>query len=169
MARIILAAALALTAITTRAQDTMYIDAPVVLTEPIVEVVTRKTPHEYCRNEQVKVVSSGARSATPGLLGAVIGGVVGGAAGSDSRYQPVTAGAGALLGASIGTDIARRQSAGAYYVDEQRCYTEYELRDIERVVGYRVGYEYQGNTYYTRTASAPGSSIRLRVDVSPEP
>jgi len=169
MGRIFLAAVLVLAVTTTWAQGSMYIDAPVVLSEPIVEVVTRKTPHEYCRNEQVKVLRSSANSATPGLLGAVVGGVLGGAAGSDSRYQPITAGAGALLGASIGTDIARRQSAGAYYVDERRCYTEYELRDIERVVGYRVGYEYQGNTYFTRSASAPGNTIRLRVDVSPDP
>jgi uncharacterized protein YcfJ len=165
----ILSAALLVPVSLAQAQGSMYIEAPVVHTEPIVELVTRRIPHEYCRNEQVKVVTSGAHSATPGLLGAVIGGVVGGAAGSDSRYQPVTAGAGALLGASIGTDYARRQSSRTYYVEEPRCYTEVELRDMERVVGYRVGYEYQGNTYYTRIASAPGSTIRLRVDVSPEP
>jgi len=169
MHRVFLAAALVLPVAATQAQGSLYVSAPVVQAEPIVEVITRKIPHEYCRNEQVKVVTRGARSATPALLGAVVGGVVGGAAGSDSRYQPVTAGAGALLGAAIGTDIARRQSASAHYVDERRCYTEYELRDIERVVGYRVGYEYQGNTYFTRTASAPGNTIRLRVDVSPEP
>ena len=168
MQRVLLAAALVLAVAIAQAQGSMYISAPVVQTDPIVEVATQKIPHEYCRNEQVRVVKNGARSATPGLLGAIVGGVVGGAAGSDSRYQPVTAGAGALLGASIGTDIAREQSSSAYYVDERRCSTEYELRDIERVVGYRVGYVYEGNTYYTRTASAPGSSIRLRVDVSPE-
>jgi len=169
MQRIFLAAALVLPVTATQAQGSLYIDAPVTQSEPIVEVITRKIPHEYCRNEQVKVVNSGARSATPGLLGAIVGGVVGGAAGSDSRYQPITAGAGALLGASIGTDVARQQSARACYVDERRCYTEYELRDTERVVGYRVGYQYQGNTFYTRTASAPGNTIRLRVDVNPEP
>ncbi|MFV8816531.1 glycine zipper 2TM domain-containing protein [Haliea sp. E17] len=169
MKRMLAATALLLPLAAAQAQDSVYINAPVVLAEPIVEVVTRKIPHEYCRNEQVRVVNNGAHSATPGLLGAVVGGVVGGAAGSDSRYQPVIAGAGALLGASIGTDIAHRQSAQAYYVNERRCDTEYELRDIERVVGYRVGYEYQGNTFYTRTASAPGNTIRLRVDVSPEP
>lgn len=169
MQRILIAAALALPVAAAQAQGTAYISVPVVQSEPIVEVITRKIPHEYCRDEQVKVVHSGPHSATPGLLGAVVGGVVGGAAGSDSRYQPVTAGAGALLGASIGTDVARRQSARSYYVNERHCSTEYELRDMERVVGYRVGYEYMGKTYFTRTASAPGNTIRLRVDVSPEP
>lgn len=164
-----IAGALLLPIAAAQAQGSFYIEAPVVQSEPIVEVVTRRIPHEYCRDEQVKVVTQSRGSATPGLLGAVVGGVVGGAAGSNSRYQPVIAGAGALLGASIGTDVSRRRSAQAYYVTERRCDTEYELRDIERVVGYRVGYEYQGNTYFTRTASIPGNSIRLRVDVSPDP
>ncbi len=167
MYKTLIATALALPVAVAQAQGSSYINAPVVQSEPIVEVVTRKIPHESCRDEQVRVVNSGGHSATPGLLGAVVGGVVGGAAGHNSRYQPVIAGAGALLGASIGTDMAHRQSAQAYYVNERRCSTEYELRDIERVVGYRVAYQYQGNTYYTRTDSAPGSTIRLRVDVTP--
>jgi uncharacterized protein YcfJ len=149
-------------------QSTSHVDAPVVSSEPIVEVITRRIPHEQCRDEQVKVVESSAtHSPTPGLLGAAVGGAVGGAAGQDSRFQPLIIGAGALLGASIGTDIAHQRSAQSYYVTEQRCGIDYELRDSERVVGYRVGYRYQDNIYYTRTATSPGDSIRLRVDVSP--
>ena len=150
------------------AQGTSYYDAPVVESEPIVEVVTRKIPHEQCYEEQVKVVQSGgAHSPTPGLLGAVVGGAVGGAAGHDSSYQPLIIGAGALLGASIGTDIAHQRSAQSYYVTERNCGIDYELRDTERVVGYRVGYRYQDNIYYTQTATPPGATIRVRVDVSP--
>lgn len=150
------------------AQTTSYIDAPVVDAEPIVEVVTRKIPHERCRDRRVKVVEpGGAHSPTSGLMGAAVGGALGGAAGQDSRYQPLIIGAGALLGASIGTDIAHQRAARSYYVTERECGIDYELRDTERVVGYRVGYRYQGNTYYTRTETPPGDSIRLRVDVSP--
>jgi uncharacterized protein YcfJ len=151
-----------------RGQSTSHVDAPVVSSEPIVEVITRRIPHEQCHDAQVKVVESGGtHSPTPGLLGAAVGGAVGGAAAQDSRYQPLIIGAGALLGASIGTDIAHQRSAQSYYVTEQRCGIDYELRDTERVVGYRVGYRYQDNVYYTRTATPPGESIRLRVDVSP--
>jgi len=151
-----------------QAQSTTYVDAPVVNVEPIVEVITRKIPHEECREKEVRVVpSSGAHSPTPGLLGAAVGGAVGGAAGHDSRYQPLIIGAGALLGASIGTDIAHQRSAQPYYVTQRDCGIDYELRDSERVVGYRVAYRYQNNVYYTRTDTAPGESIRLRVDVSP--
>lgn len=169
MLRTFKAIALLLPAATAHAQGSFHLQVPVVQADPIVEVVTRRIPHEYCRDEQVRVLDRARGSATPGLLGAVVGGVVGGAAGSNSRYQPVIAGAGALLGASIGSDLHRRRPAQAYYVNERRCATEYELRDIERVVGYRVGYDYQGKTYFTRTASAPGKTIRLRVDVSPDP
>lgn len=150
------------------AQSTTYIDVPVVSTEPIVEVSTRKIPHEQCRDEQVKVTEpGGAHSATPGLVGAAVGGAVGGAAGRDSRYQPLLIGTGALLGASIGTDIAHQHSAQGYYVTQRNCSIDYELRDTERVVGYRVGYRYQDNVHYMRTETPPGDTVRLRVDVSP--
>jgi uncharacterized protein YcfJ len=100
-------------------------------------------------------------------VGAAVGGAVGGAAGHDSRYQPLLIGAGALIGASIGTDIAHERSALTYYVTRRQCGTDYELRDTERVVGYRVGYRYQGNVYYTRTDTHPADTIRVRVDVTP--
>jgi len=150
------------------AQNSSYINVPVVSSEPIVEVITRKIPHEQCHDVESKVVEpGGAHSPTPGLLGAVVGGAAGGAAGQDSHYQPLLIGAGALLGASIGTDVAHQRSARSYYVTQRRCGVDYELRDTERVVGYRVGYRYQNDVYYTRTGTPPGNSIRVRVDVSP--
>ncbi len=150
------------------AQPVEYIDARVVAVEPIVEVITRKIPQEVCRDEQVRVEQPVAgHSATPGLLGAVVGGAVGGAAGGDSRFQPLLIGAGALLGASIGTDVAHQRAAQPYYVTRRSCGIDYELRDTERVVGYRVGYHYRDGVYYTRTATPPGDTIRLRIDVMP--
>jgi uncharacterized protein YcfJ len=52
-------------------------------------------------------------------------------------------------------------------VTQRRCGVDYELRDTERVVGYRVGYRYQDNVYYTRTETPPKDTIRVRVDVTP--
>jgi len=144
------------------------IDVPVMAVEPLVQTVTRKIPHEACWDERVRVVQSGgAHSATPGILGAVIGGVVGGSLGHNSRYQPVIAGAGAVLGASVGSDISHRRSSHSYYVTEQRCEVDYELRDEESIIGYRVSYRYGDNIYHTETRNPPGQTIRVRVDISP--
>ena len=48
-----------------------------------------------------------------------------------------------------------------------RCTTVTTQERDERVVGYRVGYEYAGRRYETMTDYHPGSEIRVRVDVSP--
>jgi uncharacterized protein YcfJ len=144
------------------------IQAPVTAVEPLVRTVTRKIPHESCWDERVRVVQSGGNhSATPGILGAVIGGVVGGSLGHNSRYQPVIVGAGAVLGASVGHDFSHRKNSQNYYVTEQRCEIDYELRDEEIVIGYRVSYLYGDSIYHTETRSPPGKTIRLRVDMSP--
>jgi uncharacterized protein YcfJ len=146
------------------------VEVPVTAVEPIVQYVTRKIPHETCRDERVRVERAGPNhSATPAILGAVIGGVVGGALGQDSRYQPVTAGAGALLGASVGTDISHRQNTRSNYVTEQRCEVDYELRDQENIIGYRVSYLYGDRIYQTETRLRPGSTITLQVELSPLP
>ena len=144
------------------------IEVPVTAVEPLVRVVTRKIPHETCFDERVKVVQAGgSHSATPGILGAVIGGVVGGSLGHNSRYQPVMAGAGAVLGASVGHDISHQRNSQSYYVTEQRCEVDYELRDEENIIGYRVSYLYGDNIYHTETRNHPGQTIELQVDLRP--
>ena len=144
------------------------VEVPVTKVEQIMQFVTRKIPHESCREEQVRVErTGGSHSATPAILGAVIGGVVGGALGSDSRYQPVTAGAGALLGASVGHDVSHSRNTPSYYVTEQRCGVDYELRDQENIIGYRVSYLYDDRIYETETRYPPGSTITLQVELIP--
>lgn len=150
------------------AGQSSIIDAPVVSIDPITEWVTERIPHETCRDESVKVIdNSRSGSATPALIGAAIGGTLGGAIGHNSRHQPVIAGAGALLGASIGRDTGRQRAQDIYYTTETTCTTDYEVREYEEITGYRVGYEYGGNTWYTRTRHDPGASIRVRVSVTP--
>jgi uncharacterized protein YcfJ len=148
-------------------QRTM-VEVPVTEVEPIMQFVTRKIPHESCRDEQVRVERMGSNhSATPAILGAVIGGVVGGAVGHDSRYQPVAAGAGALLGASVGHDVSHSRNTESYYVTEQRCGVDYELREQENIIGYRVSYQYGDSIYQTETRYPPGSTIKIRVELIP--
>ena len=97
----------------------------------------------------------------------MVGGVVGGALGQNSRYQPLAAGAGAVLGASVGTDISHSQNTRSNYVTEQRCEVDYELRDQENIIGYRVSYLYGDRIYQTETRQRPGSTIKVRVEISP--
>jgi uncharacterized protein YcfJ len=144
------------------------VEVPVIAVEPVVRIVTRKIPHESCWNERVKIVrEGGSHSATPGILGAVIGGVVGGSLGHNSRYQPVMVGAGAVLGASVGTDISHSRNTSSEYVTEQRCEIDYELRDEENIIGYRVSYRYGDNIYHTQMQNHPGQTINLQVDLTP--
>jgi len=144
------------------------VEVPVTAVQPLLRTVTRKIPHESCWDERVKVVQPGGNhSATPGILGAVIGGVVAGSLGHNSRYQPLIAGAGAVLGASIGHDVSHRRNAQSYYVTQRRCEIDYELRDEETIIGYRVSYLYGDTIYHTETRNHPGETIELQVDVSP--
>lgn len=144
------------------------VEVPVTEVEPLVRVVTHKIPHETCRDERVRVEHARrGRSATPGILGALVGGALAGSLGHNSRAQPAIAVAGAVLGASIGSDIGRNKRRGHYYVNEQRCEIDYELRDEENVIGYRVSYRYGDNIYQTQTREHPGNTIKLRVELSP--
>ena len=63
----------------------------------------------------------------------------------------------------------RQQRDDGYYVTEDVCTVEYELRERERVSGYRVSYRYGDTIYETRTARDPGATIPVRVELKPLP
>lgn len=145
-----------------------HVQVPVTEVEPLVQVVTRKIPHETCGDERVRVEHARrGRSATPSILGALVGGALAGSLGHNTRAQPAIAVVGAVLGASVGSDIGRNRNRGHYYVTQQRCEIDYELRDEENIIGYRVSYLYGDNIYQTQTREHPGNTIKLRVELSP--
>ena len=145
------------------------IEAPVVSVTPQVRHVTDRIPHQSCWEEQVRVERRGGhRSAVPPVLGAIIGGAAAGAIGDNSGHQGVIAGAGAALGAAVGRDVAHRSRTRSRYVTEERCEIDYELREREVVSGYRVGYEYGDDVYYTQTRHRPGPTIRVEVILEPD-
>ena len=77
---------------------------------------------------------------------------------------------GALLGGSIGADVARRNryyDAPVGYRTEEVCNVVQDIVDEERLAGYDVTYRYAGSTYTTRMRNHPGDSIRVRVRVTP--
>lgn len=145
------------------------IEAPVVDVQPIVEVRTERIPVEHCRTERVRVVERGGnRSFTPAILGAVIGGTAGSVLGDNSSKRDIITGAGAILGASVGHDMGkRRRQNDGYYVTEDICSTDYEIRESEQVSGYRVRYRFDGSIYETRTVRDPGATITVRMRLEP--
>ena len=149
---------------------TGYDQARVLDAQPVYERVSYEVPVEACREETVAYSPKPRRaSATAPILGAIIGGALGNAVGHKKRNKQVGTVVGAVLGGSIGADVSRRNRGhdeGVRYRTEQVCDTAYERREEERLAGYRVRYEYAGQTYTTRMQNDPGEFVRVRVNVS---
>lgn len=154
-------------------RGSQYYDyAKVVGVEPIVRVVRVSEPRRECWDEEItsyrRRVSSRSQSYTPTVVGGIVGGVVGNQFASGRRRDALTV-AGALLGASIGRDVSRRQRVveEPYVRTERRCRVFDEYHEEERIDGYRVRYRYKGNTFTRRMDYDPGRRIRIRVGVTP--
>ena len=145
--------------------------AQVVEVRPIVQVVEVSTPEEQCWQEEYLVDRSygRSRSDTPGILGAIIGGAIGNELGNHKSSQRVGAVVGAVLGHSVARDIMRQHEGPSVREVEtvERCETIYQSYEEERVVGYNVTYNYNGQDYTVRTDRDPGDQIRVRVSVQP--
>jgi uncharacterized protein YcfJ len=138
-----------------RDRDDRY--ARVVDVDPIIEHVRYSVPVERCWDEE-RVSRGGANSA------AIVGGVVGAALGSHigrGADRPASTVAGAVIGAVVGSQVARNDRPAARREIVQRCETTYEERWDERVVGYRVAYQYRGRLDTTRLAYDPGRWVRI--------
>ncbi len=150
--------------------DGRYQYAQVLASDPIYQTVSYTVPVEQCRQERVAYYDDrGRASATGPILGAIIGGALGNAVGHKKRNKQVGTAVGAVLGGSIGADIARRNRSygGTRYATEEVCSTVHEERVEEQLTGYHVTYRYGGETYHTTMARDPGSSLRVRVSVTP--
>ena len=116
-------------------------------------------PRQACTDGEqiVQPAPSGAGA----LIGAVVGGVIGNQFGHGFGRAAAT-GLGVAAGSAIGNQ-AELNGNGATAVPVRSCrtVTQYE----NRIVGYDVVYEYNGQRYTTRTANDPGQ--RLAIDVRP--
>ena len=123
----------------------------------------------YGRPGQPRTTGGGA------VVGALVGGALGNTVGRGDGRRAATV-LGAVIGGAIGNDVERsnlrNQDAyygrGGYQQPVSRCRVVTDQPGDDRVVGYRVSYEYAGRTYETTTDYHPGSTIRVRVDVTPE-
>jgi len=149
--------------------EQFWVEAPVVDVEPLLRRVQVTVPQEVCWEEPVQIAAQpGPRSHTAPLLGGIIGGVVGNQFGGGNGRTALTI-AGALLGASVGNDVANRRRA--YYpattTMERRCQVEQVSHEEERIDGYRVTYAYAGREFTTHSPVDPGERIRVRVQLEP--
>lgn len=141
-----------------------YDQAKVVEVVPIREVVRLNTPHQECWTEEVEHARH-YEDPTYTIAGSILGGVVGHQFGGGSGRHVATA-AGSVLGAVIGHDIGRGHDR-TYTTVERHCRTVNDYREEERIVGYRVTYDYGGRTYTTDMDRRPGRFVRVRVSVAP--
>ncbi|MCG8671543.1 MAG: glycine zipper 2TM domain-containing protein [Pseudomonadales bacterium] len=141
----------------------------VLSASPITKIISYHEPRQQCWVETVERGGHQEYSATGTILGGVIGAAIGNRVGHKKRNKQVGAVAGALLGASIGNDISRRNAPrhGGYSEQVEKCKVVNEYVEEEQVVGYKVSYRYQGETYTTRTQNHPGDTIKLKLSVTP--
>lgn len=137
--------------------------ARVTHVQPIVRTVTVQSPQQECWGEEVTRMQT--RSSTSAqLAGALIGGVIGSQIGSGSGRRAATA-TGVLLGAQVGHNRTKVSTPVTGY--EQYCSVRTVYHEEQRVEGYRVTYNYRGQSYVTQTQQHPGNRIRVQVSVRP--
>ena len=152
---LIAAASAALLGATASAGAAEY--ANVVSATPVTSSVS--APRQDCfQGEQVvQPQPSGAGA----VIGAIAGGVIGNQFGHGFGRAAAT-GLGAVAGSAIGNNVeANANPPTAVPVRRCRTVNGYE----NRVVGYDVVYEYNGQRYTTRLPSDPGP--RLAIDIRP--
>jgi uncharacterized protein YcfJ len=142
--------------------------ARVVRVEPLMERVRYTVPVEQCWTEE-RVRSNRSSDAGAALVGGALGAIFGHAIG-DGRGRTAATLGGAVIGAAVGNELSKsdsRRERGRRYEQVERCRTSYEERFDERVVSYRVTYEYNGRRQVTQMSYDPGRYLRVAVDVHP--
>ncbi len=110
---------------------------------------------------QVQQIVQQQPSGAGALIGAIAGGVLGNQLGHGFGRAAAT-GVGVVAGSAIGNNVEANANPPTT-VPVQRCRTVSTYQN--RLVGYDVVYEYNGQRYTTRTASDPGR--HLAIDVRP--
>ena len=144
-----------------------YVDtAEVIQAEPLYKPVRVAHPVSECWIERVTYASRGHNAYAGPVAGGVIGGVLGNRLARGRGRTAMTV-AGTLLGASIGQRLGSASYRPPTTADVRRCATVNRYEQRQQLVGYRVDYRYEGQTFSTRTPKHPGRFIRVRVNVDP--
>lgn len=134
--------------------------------EPQYEQV--QIPRQSCSSQTVIEQRPVAQPQSIGgtVLGAVVGGLVGNQVGRGHGKEAATA-AGAVAGALVGNNLANNDQPQYAQVprEVQTCQQINEVQN--RLIGYRVTYEYRGHEYVTVLRNNPGPDLPVRVSVVP--
>jgi uncharacterized protein YcfJ len=165
MNRLIVASLLSAAAVAAHAQS--FIDnARVRSVQPQYENVT--VPRTVCHSEWIQEPRrvGAVQSYGGAVIGGVAGGILGNQVGKGHGREAATA-VGAVVGALAGNHIGNQ--GGAWGPGEprevRRCQAVNEVES--RLTGYRVDYDYRGQTYTTVTAQDPGQYLPVRVSIEP--
>ena len=168
MKRLIIAIVCAAGAVATQA-ETFFDNARVRNVEPQYENVS--LPREECRNEWVHDVQR-YTSTEPNYGGAVVGALVGGVVGNQvgrGHGRDAATALGVVVGAIAGDRIAGHNDRYEQVQDTPRQVSRCQMvNDVQpRLTGYRVAYDYRGQTYSTVLPQNPGPYLQVRVSVDP--
>jgi len=149
-------------------QHISYEYGTVVESVPIVKNIRVSTPRDECWDQDVVYRQSYGNDGVGAVVGAIVGGAIGNAVGHKKKNKQIGAVLGAILGGTIGSSVDnQRRWHSRSYGTEEVCETIHDYHQVERIVGYRVRYRFNNETYTTRTETDPGDTIKLRLAVSP--
>lgn len=168
MNRLALACLLATTGMAGAHADTFFDNARVRSAQPQYESVS--VPRQECSTQWVnetRPVDSG-----PNYGGAVIGGVAGAVLGNQvgkGHGREAATAVGAVVGALAGDRIAGAgREREQYQVVPREVTSCRTVNDTQtRLTGYRVDYDYRGQTYTTFMRDNPGPNLQVKVSVEP--
>ncbi len=147
--------------------ETFVDDARVRNVEPQYESVS--VPRNECTSQWVNEVRrvDGGRSYTGAVVGGVAGALVGNQVGRGHGREAATA-LGAVVGAFAGDRIGNRDRQDFYEEAPREVTSCRTVNDVQtRLTGYRVGYEYRGQSFTTFMPQKPGAHLQVRVSVDP--
>jgi uncharacterized protein YcfJ len=144
-----------------------YVDtAEVIQAEPLYQAVQVARPVNECWTQRVAQGNPGRGVYAGPVVGGILGGLLGNQLIRGHGRIPMTV-AGTLIGAAIGQEVGAASRRLPAMASVRRCRTVNRYEPRQQLVGYRVDYRYEGQTFTTRTRGNPGRFIRVRVDVDP--
>ena len=131
-------------------QVVFYDRARVVSVDPITTKSSRSVPRQSCT-----MVEEYRGDGHAAVTGAIVGGVVGRNVAKDKDAGTVVE---AIIGSAIASENAR---PGVRMVE--RCTTYNDREYYNRITGYNVTFEYEGQLRTTRMSRDPGQTIQIKI------